>query len=228
MIDLVLCELEGALVDSESQRRRALQRAFADEGIALPDELYDEHCAGKSTEHAIEAALRALRPSDDALLPELLALGSSRRFRIEVAGGVLLAPGAADFLDAVRATSRIALVSRAARNEAELLLAVAGLDTAFECSICADDVRAAERGGARHEAALARLGRLRPVDRRRVLALEGGMDGARAALAAGVRCVVVGQTPREAPSGVVAVSSLVGETPASLEALFHHSEECAA
>jgi beta-phosphoglucomutase-like phosphatase (HAD superfamily) len=228
MIDAVLCELEGAVVDSAAQRQRALQRAFAGEGISLPDALYNEHCFGRSCELAVASALRALRLSDDPTLPELLVLGSRQHFRSEVSRGVLLTPGAADFLDAARAACRIALVTRAARSEAELLLSVAGLDSAFECIICSDDVRAPEMHGSRHEAALARLGRRRVVNRRRVLALEDGMHGARAALSTGVRCIIVGNPPHEARAGVVATPSLAGATPASLEALLGPVEEYAA
>ncbi len=228
MIDVVMCELEGALIDCAAQRRRALQRAFSGEGISLPDSLYDEHCSGTSTLLAVEAALRALQWSDDPVLPELLVLAGRRHFRDEISRGVLLAPGAAGFLEATRATSRLALVTRAARAEAELLLSVAGLDSAFECMICADDVRRPSTGGALYEAALARLGRRRAVERSQVVALVNGSEGAGAARAAGIHCVVVGPAPRDERTEVTAIPSLAGVTPASLETLIAPAKECAA
>jgi len=228
MIDAVLCELEGTLIDSAGQRRRALQRAFVGEGIALPDALYDEHCSGKSTELAVETALHALGMAEDPVLPALLTLAGRHHFRNEISRGVLLAPGAAEFLEAARASSRVALVARAARDDVELLLSIAGLANAFECATCADDVRTAGAASSFHETALARLGRRRAVNRGRALALESGMDGARAALAAGVRCVIVGAEPCDDRGGVAAVRSLAGKTPASLEALLGPVEECAA
>jgi beta-phosphoglucomutase-like phosphatase (HAD superfamily) len=228
MIDAVLCELEGALIDCSAQRRRALQSAFAGEGISLPDALYDEHCSGRSTELAVEAALHALRRSDDPVLPELLVLGSRRSFRNEISRGVLLAPGAADFLDATRAISRLALVTRSARAEAELLLSIAGLDSTFECIICADDVRETAASGALYDGALARLGRRRAVDRGRVVALVSGSEGARDARAAGVHGVIVGSAPHDQQVGVTAVGSLAEITPALLESLTDSAKECAA
>lgn len=228
MIDVVLCELEGVIIDSAAPRRRALQRAFDGEGIGLPDALYDSHCAGKSTELAVGAALDALRHSDDPVLPELLVFSSRRHFRSEISRGVLLAPGAADFIDAARATSRLALVTHTSRTDTELLLSVAGLDSVFECMICAEDVRAPATGGALHEAALERLGRRRAVDRSRVVALVSGIGGAHDARKAGVRCVMVGAAPRDERIDVAAVPSLVGATPASLEALLGRVEEFAA
>ncbi|HET7621780.1 MAG TPA: hypothetical protein VFK39_07760 [Gemmatimonadaceae bacterium] len=228
MIDSVLCELEGALIDCSAQQRRALQSAFAGEGISLPDALYDEHCSGRSTELAVEAALHALQHSDDPVLPELLVLGSRRHFRNEISRGVLLAPGAADFLDAARATSRLALVTCSARAEAELLLSIAGLDSTFECTICADDVRESAASGALYDGAIARLGRRRTVDRRRVVALVSGSEGARNARAAGVHCVIVGSLPRDEQIGVTAVASLAEITPALLESLTDPAREYAA
>jgi HAD superfamily hydrolase (TIGR01509 family) len=229
MIDAVLCELEGVLIDSEAQRRRALQRALADEGLALADSAYEEHCARRSTELAVEAALSVLAVGDDPALRELLALGARHHFNRESARGVMLAPGAARFLDAARAVTRVALVTRAMRREAELLLAIAGLDSAFECIICADDAREPKPSGALYEAALTRLGRRRTVDRRRVIALEDGLDGIRSADAAGVRCIAVGELPLdEQIVAAGAASSLAGETPASLEALLVRVEENAA
>lgn len=229
MIDAVLCELEGVLIDSGAQRRRALQRALADEGLALADSVYEGHCARRSTGLAIEAALRALDVGDDPVLPELLALGASHHFNREAARGVMLAPGSAAFLEAARAVTRVALVTRATRRETELLLAVAGLESAFECVICADDASTPKPAGAIYEAALARLGRRRGIDRRRTLALEDGLDGIRAAGATGVRCIAVGELPLEEQMVAAgAVSSLAGETPASLEAMLAMVEENAA
>lgn len=228
MIDAVLCELEGAVVDSAVQRRRALQRAFAGEGIALADALYDAHCARVDTEHAIAAALRVLQHDDDPVLPELLVLASRRHFAREILRGVILAPGAAEFLDAARASTRIALVTRAARGEAEPLVAAAGLDSVFEFMICSDDARQPGTHGTRHEAALARLGRRGAVNRDRVLAVEDGVAGARVALASGVRCVVTGVAVHEAPARVATIASLVGQTPDSLVALLDAAEEKAA
>jgi beta-phosphoglucomutase-like phosphatase (HAD superfamily) len=225
MIDAVLCELEGAVVDSAAQRRRALRRAFAGEKIALADALYDEHCAGIDVENAVAAALRVLPHDDDPVLPELLVLASRRHFTDEILRGVLRAPGITEFLAAARAAARLALVTRAARSEAELLVAAAGLDSVFEFMVCSDDAREPGIRATRHEMALARLGRRGAVHRDRVLAIEDRMAGARTALASGVRCVLVGVGAHDAAAGIATVPSLAGETPASLAALLDAAEE---
>jgi beta-phosphoglucomutase-like phosphatase (HAD superfamily) len=226
MIDAVMCELEGVLIDSSAQRCRALQHSLADEGLTLSDTTYYEHCAGRNTDIAVQNALRVLGKDDDGALATLLVLRSNDHFARLAASGVLLAPGAVEFLESVRASTRAAVVTRATRREAELMLAVAGLDSAFDCLICAEDAPAPKPSGAPYEAALARLGRRSAVDRRRAVALEDGVDGIRASVAARVRCIAVGALPAHeliGADGVVA--SIVGETPASLEALLVRVEE---
>ena len=229
MIDAVLCELEGVLIDSAAQRRRALQLALAGERFTLPDSAYEEHCARRSTEAAVEGAFRALGIEDDPALAALLVLGSDQNFTRQAARGVMLAPGAMAFLERARAATRLAVVTRATRREAELLLSVAGIDAAFDCVICAEDAPTPKPSAAPHEAALTRLGRRRPVDRGRVIALEDGLHGIRAASRAGVRCIAVGAMPAaEAAGAAGAVLSLVDVTPRSLEAILARAEENAA
>lgn len=228
MIDALLCELEGVLIDSSGQRRRALQHALAGEGLTLPDSTYEEHCAGRNCDAAVASALHALGVEDDALAA-LLVLKSESHFASHIARGVLLAPGAVEFLERARAATRVAVVTRATRQEAGLMLALAGLDAAFDCLICVDDAPAPKPSPASHEAALARLGRRRAVERRHAIALEDGPDGIRAAAAAGVRCILVGARSSRLRAGAAgAIASVSGETPASLEALLARAEENAA
>lgn len=229
MIDVVMCELEGVLIDSSVQRRRALQHSLAEEGLTLSDAEYAEHCAGRSTDAAVENALRVSGSDADGALAALLALRANHHFASSAASGVLLALGAVDFLERARSATRVAVVTRATRREAELLLSVAGLDAVFDCLICAEDAPAPKPAAAPYEAALARLGRRNAVDRRRAIALEDGLDGIRSAAAAAVRCIVVG-TPsaRERAAADGAIASIAGETPSSLDALLHRVKENAA
>lgn len=228
MIHALLFELEGVLIDSSVQRRRALQDALAGEGLTVPDSIYEEHCAGRSGEAAVASALRALGVDDDALAA-LLELEYSRHFARHAARGVLLAPGAVEFLESARSAARVAAVTRATRREAELMLAPAGLDTAFDCLICSEDAAAAKPSPAPYEAAIARLGRRRTLDRRHTIALEDGPDGVRAAMAAGVRCIAVGApSARQRAGAAGAIASIAGETPSSLDALLARAAENAA
>jgi len=101
------------------------------------------------------------------------------------------------------------------------VLALASLDAHFECIIASGDADP-KPSPAPYERALDRLSRRRPVRASEALALEDSVVGARAARAAGVRCVVVGATAAAAgalPVADAAVATLEGETIASLGAL---------
>jgi HAD superfamily hydrolase (TIGR01509 family) len=226
MIDAVLCELEGVLVDTFAMRCRALRESFAAEGLALPDATVAASCGGRSTDDAVRAALPALDVSLDDVTATLIALRAERRFA-ELAGhGALLAHGATEFIERAQGRARLALVTRANRREVELLLGPVGLDTAFQVIVCAEDTPAQKPSPAPYEYALHRLARRRPVEREHVVALEDGLDGIRAAHAAGVRCVAVGALPAEVRAEAdVAVPSLTNVSPATLDALITQAQE---
>jgi HAD superfamily hydrolase (TIGR01509 family) len=226
MIEAVLCELEGVLVDTFAMRRRALQESFAAEGLALPDDTFAACCTGRSTDDAVRAALDAQHASLDDVAITLLVLRADRRFA-ELAGhGLLLAPGAMELIERAHGRARLALVTRASRREAELLLAPAGLDAAFECIVCAEDAPAPKPSPAPYAHALDRLARKRPVARERVIALEDGLAGVRAAHAAGVQCIAVGALPADVRAEAdAAIPTLAGQSPATLGALITQAQE---
>jgi haloacid dehalogenase superfamily, subfamily IA, variant 3 with third motif having DD or ED len=226
---MLLCEFEGVLADTRAQRRRAMKESFADEGMALPESLYEKYCAGLPVEAAVEAALSALGNEKDGALQTLLALRARRHFASHAASGVTLSRGAATFVETAQASARIALVTRATRREMELMLGLAGLDAAFECVICAEDAPAPKPSGAPYTAALERLGRRRGVKRDSVIAIEDTLAGIHAAHDAGVRCIVVGAPPAHQRSEAdAAVDAIAGHSPATLEALVAQQKRSAA
>jgi HAD superfamily hydrolase (TIGR01509 family) len=225
MADAVLCELEGVVAETSALRRRALERSFADEGLMLPPAAFADADA-LPAEDAVRAALRAAGDARDDTEVALLALRAERRFA-ELAGtGLALAPGAREFLDRARGTARLALVTRAHRRDVDLVLGLAGLEALFECIVAAEDTAAPKPSPAAYRTALDRLARRRPIERERVLALEDGLAGIRAARAAGVRCIAVGALPAHvAAEADAAVASIAGHTPSTLDAMLMPREE---
>jgi HAD superfamily hydrolase (TIGR01509 family) len=225
MLDAVLCEFEGVLADTQALRWRALERSFADEEIALP-EAAAAASAGHPTESAVRAALRAAGVERDEPGVELLRLRAERYFA-ELAGkGIVLVPGAREFLETAHGATRLALVTRASRGIVEFTLRLAGLDAAFACIVSADDVSLPKPASTAYESAIARLARRRPLSLERALALEDGVAGIRAARGAGLRCIAVGTLPAHVRlEADAAVFSLAGHSPATLDALTSHREE---
>lgn len=231
MLEALLFELEGVLVETHGVRRDALRAALADDHVTLPPPVFDACCAGLPVDAAAAAAVACLAATDaaaralDDTAVELAARRAERHAAARLAAGATLRPGAREALDALAGALRLGLVTRAARRETEAMLALAGLDAHFACVVTADDVRAPKPAADAHRAALDRLARRRPLAPRAVVAFEDAAPGVAAARAAGVRVVRIA-----APGGASAdaapddgadgrLASLRGLTPGSLAAL---------
>lgn len=214
MIDVILCELEGVVAETSAPRQRALAHAFAAEGLSAP-------AAGESpipVRAAVERAMRAAGAAHDATLVDLLTDRAERQFATEAATGLSLASGARDTIASLQARTRLAVVTRLRRDDAERILALAALDGAFEVIVAAEDVLEPKPHPEGYLAALARLTRRRPVAR--ALAIEDGVSGARAARAAGLPCLLVGDlAAHEALEAGACIPWIAGQTIQSLSAL---------
>ena len=221
MIGVMLCEVEGVLANTNPLRRAALLRAFADEGIEssdLPQPFPLRH--GVDAREMVRDALRdhALARDEGALT--LLAHRADRHFTSLLRTGLTLAPGATAMLAGAASRCRLAIVTTLDRATVDSVLALAELDGAFEVVVAAEDVVMAKPAPDGYRRALDRMRRRRPLDERTAIAIEPGDVGARAARAAGLRCVVI------SPDGGAGIAhadlvlpSLAGESPASLDAL---------
>jgi beta-phosphoglucomutase-like phosphatase (HAD superfamily) len=238
MIGSLFFEVEGVLASTAPLRRAALLRALADEGIeptnaavATPQVLHDAPAGARvdvdealdradETREVVRQALREHSIANDETAITLIALRADRNFASLVQAGVSLAPGARELLHHAAARCRLAIVTGLPRAVADALLSLAELDGAFEVIVAAEDVASVKPAPDGYRKALERMHRRRPVDVSGALALESGATGARAARAAGLRCIVV--APFRVESIVDAdamLTSLVGETPASLDAM---------
>lgn len=225
MPDVVLCELEGVLVDTAMFRRRALRASLATEHLAPDDRALAEHCAGRSVRESVVAALAHAGRALDETGMQLLIARAEREFLAHAGTGLALTVGAREFLDALAGQARVALVTRANRRAADLMLTMVGAADAFEVVITADDAPEPKPDAAPFRAALSRLQRHRAVHPERVVALEDGLDGVRAAHAAMIHSVAVGTVPAHVAAEANAhIASLVGHDAASLDVLLASHE----
>ncbi|MDQ6827690.1 MAG: HAD family hydrolase, partial [Gemmatimonadota bacterium] len=183
------------------------------------DATFQDRCFGRSTPDAVRAALDAAGVTRDDVGIELLTARAEREFASGLASGAALMPGATDLIAAAQGRVRLALVTRAARHAVDPLLALAGIDGAFECVVTSDDTLDAKPNPAPYRRAIERLSRRRAVVLSRALALEDGLAGIRSARAAGVRCIAVATAPFVALEADACVDSLAGQTIDSLRDL---------
>jgi len=222
MLDTVFLELEGVIADTGEARRDAVFAALRADGVQLTLPEYREHCAGLAFEDAIRGALRhADRPVDETAIA-LAAHRAERAYRAYIGKGLTLVEGARETLERLHDMARLALVTRAPRNDAMFVLSLARVEHLFTCVVAAEDAPA-KPSPEPYRMALSRLQRARArVVRGTTVAIEDGLPGVQAAHAAGVPAVVVGDVPAhvalEADGYVSSIAGLTAESLLSLVA----------
>ena len=220
MIDAVLFEFEGVIADTSATRRRTLLETLREDGVALSELEYIEHCAGMPVRASVRAALALRNLPRDEMSVELVALRTERRFADFVGTGLSLVDGAGDLIESMQGQTRLGIVSRASRSDIATTLALAQLDHAFEFIIADDDPYPPKPSPAPYLGALDRLTRRRSVKPTHVVALEDGAAGIRSAKSAGLRCAVVGSLPVHlAVDADALIPSLSGQRAATIDAL---------
>ncbi len=225
MFHAVLFELEGVLADTGNFRQRALQETLAQDGVRLSESDW-ESFADLPVRSAVIAALATAAATPDEITIDLATLRAERRFAEFLAHGFTMVDGARELVAHLAGRARLGVVTRATRREAASILALAGLEFAFECVVGSDDVTEPKPSAAHYEHALRAMSRLRPLNPTAVLALEDGAAGIKSARGAGVRCLAVGALPaHRAMHAEGLLPTLRGHTLASLEGVVLRPEE---
>ena len=223
----VLLELEGVLVETHPVRRQALIRALAEEGITTDLVAYDDLAHGLPVRGAARALVAASDEPIDEIAIELVALRAERHFAESIGTGIVLTDGARDALGALHGVARLGLVTRASRREIEPILDAADASFLFECIVTSDDVADSPKPDPEgYHAAIRRLARRRSMTPAAAIALEDGRAGIRAARAAGLRCLAVGDVPPfRALDADGYLPTLRGATLDSLDAVGGHGKQ---
>jgi HAD superfamily hydrolase (TIGR01509 family) len=222
VLDTVLLELEGVIADVSEARRDAIFAALRADGVKLPENEYRDLCAGLSFEEAVRAAFRSTGRGRDETAIALAAHRAERAYRAYIGKGLTLVEGARETLERLHDSVRLALVTRAPRNDAMFVLSLARVEHLFTCVVAAEDAPA-KPSPEPYRLAIGRLQRARArVVRGTVVAVEDGLPGVRSARAAGLATVVVGDVPAhvalEADGYVPSIAGLTAESLLSLVA----------
>jgi HAD superfamily hydrolase (TIGR01509 family) len=192
----VIFDFNGTLSDDEPILYRIYADLFAAHGRPLSRRDYLDLLAGHSDEEIVARWLGRDRADVDALVAERIA-----RYRAAVAGGATIRDEARAAVRCAAERVPVGVVSGAAREELEPLLAAAGLVAYVRVVVCADDVRRGKPHPEGYRLALERLRGSEPQSPLRagdVLVFEDTEAGVAAAKAAGMRCVAVAGTLDEA------------------------------
>ncbi|MDQ3889504.1 MAG: HAD family phosphatase [Actinomycetota bacterium] len=178
----VIFDFNGTLSEDEPLLAEIFSRLFAEHGKPLSREKYFERFAGLSDPEIVRTWLGRDHPAVGAVIEERIA-----RYRAAVADGSSIPDEAREAVRYAASRVPVALVSGAAREEIEPVLAAAGIGYLFSAIVAADDVEHGKPHPQGYERALELLdGDLAPGD---VVVFEDTEAGVAAAKAAGMRCI---------------------------------------
>lgn len=231
MIQAVLFDFNGVLVNDEPQHCEALRRVLAAEGIALTREDYYAHYLGLDDRSGfVEAYRRAQRTLTTELLKYLVDTKSTIYLEL-VQSSLQLVPGAREFVRDAARHFRLGIVSGALRREIDTLLAHTDLAPHFEVIVAAGDVPHSKPNPASYLAALQAFGRRpppaspgpAPIAAGSCVVIEDSVPGLEAARAAGMPCIVLTTSHPgqhlEGRGAALVWESLAGHTARELAAL---------
>lgn len=216
MARTLVLDLDGTILDTESAVYGGWQEVYRRRGAVLPLEVWLQ-CVGSSADsfdpHGYLECQLGERLDRQAIRAE------ANRVAEEVLDHLLPLPGVVELVQAARqAGLRVGVASSSPRSWVTHFLRQVGQGAEMEAVGTADDVEQVKPAPDLYLSALEALDVTGPE----ALALEDSAHGARAALLAGMRCVVVpNDLTRRAsfPPGVARVASLAGWTPEALWSL---------
>lgn len=185
MIKALVFDFDGTIIDTETPWYYAFRDRYKSYGVELTLEQYSQ-CVGTS--------LHQFNPYTYLMTEHGLPI-DEEEFRAAVhqdhkewMGKEQIRPGVIDYLEAAKAAGlRIGLASSSKRDWIERHLDVLGIGHYFEFMATADDVAKVKPDPELYRLTLAGLG----VEPGEAVAVEDSPNGARAAAAAGMHCIIV-------------------------------------
>ena len=139
MIQAVIFDFNGVLVDDESVHFELFREVLAQEGVTITERDYHERYLGYDDRGCFDAALKdAGQPTDRARLDDLIAR-KARRYVQVAEQGLRFFPAAAETLGAVASRWPVAICSGALRSEIEYALRRMGCLEQVSAIISAED-----------------------------------------------------------------------------------------
>ncbi len=183
MIQAILWDNDGLLLDSESVFFELTQAVFAEFGFELKEEYWGVEYLGKAKRTRQVAHEFGMRPDQIDRVIEL----RDGRFLEALQHPIALRPKVRETLDTLAGRFKLGVVTGSPREKIELMHRSSGLGGYFEVVITHDDVNETKPHPEPYSTALEKLG----LEPEKVLAVEDSERGLASAHAAGIPCIVV-------------------------------------
>ena len=202
MIQAILFDFNGVIIDDERIHLKAYREVFVAEGITLTDEEYLP-CLGMDDAAFVRAAFaRAGRPLTDEAMRTVIDR-EHELHRALIKADLPVSQGVVAFIKAAARQFQLGIVSMAERSEIDYALQLASLGKEFSVFVSAEPGLKHKPAPDCYQRGLALLNETRRADRKlplmasECLAIEDAPPGIEAAHAAGMRTVGVTNTVSE-------------------------------
>ena len=224
MLDAVIFDFDGIIVDTEPLHYKAFQEILVPLGLGYSWQHYLDLYMGFDDRDAFREAFRAAgRPLPDQELKKLME-EKAKAFLDIVSTGVAPYPGVVELIRSISGNLPLALCSGALRSDIDPILAQLSLTDAFDCIVTAEEVTASKPDPESYRLALRRLQErflAAGIEAGKSLAVEDTPAGIASAIGAGLNVLAVTNSyPQERLTGAIrVVESLVGIELAGLHLL---------
>ena len=212
MLQAIVLDFDGVVVNSEPLHLRAFQEVLAVEGQALSAQEYYDVYVGLDDVGMFTAFAEHKGLPGDAAWVQQMVTSKAARMQVLLAEGSPLFAGAADRIRELAAAVPVAIASGALRREILHVLEAAGLTSAFSVIVAAGETARGKPAPDPYAQAVTLLARLTGIamNPSRVVAVEDTIQGLASAREAGLRTVAVTTTypPEALAEADVVVSSL--------------------
>jgi beta-phosphoglucomutase len=214
MLDAVVFDFDGIIVDTEPLHYKAFQEILVPLGLGYSWQEYQDDYMGYDDRDAFREAFRAGgREISDQDLKRVMA-EKAQAFLDIVSTGVPAYPGVVELIRSISGTVPLALCSGALRSDIEPILKQLSLTGLFDTMVTADEVSASKPDPESYRLAVKRLQEKFParIDPASSLAIEDTPAGIISATGAGLKVLAVTNSyPEERLQGACrVVASLVG------------------
>jgi beta-phosphoglucomutase len=214
MLDAVIFDFDGIIVDTEPLHYKAFQEILVPLGMGYSWEEYLERYMGFDDRDAFRESFSTAGRSLSAAELKTHMDGKAAAFLRIVSVGVAPYPGVVELIRAISGTLPLALCSGALRSDIDPILAQLGLVGAFDTLVTADEVAASKPDPESYRLAVQRLQELFPgrINPAHSLAVEDTPAGILSATGAGLRVLAVTNSyPEDRLTGACrVVASLAG------------------
>ena len=189
MLDALIFDFDGVIVDTEPLHYRAFQSVLGPAGLGYSWEQYVDHYMGFDDRDAFTESFRGVKRtlSDNDL--NTLILQKAAAFQEIIASGVAAYPGVVELIREAAGTVPLALCSGALPSDISPILGQLGLEHAFDVIVTAADVAASKPDPASYILAVDRLANFYPgktIRPQHCLAIEDTPAGISSATGAGM------------------------------------------